>query len=59
VGASAQHFVDQVRLATDGKAPWAPTPLPAAPDFADWLADFRDAATAGKRLADLYFLERS
>lgn len=49
----AGRFVDQVHQAIDGKAPWAPVPLPAPQDLANWLSEFPDAATRGSSLADL------
>jgi hypothetical protein len=55
--ASAESFVKQVGLALRGDAPWAPTPLPSAPDLADWLVEFPEAATAGKSLADLSMIK--
>lgn len=55
--ASAEGFVKQVDLALRGEAPWAPTPLPSAPDLAEWLTEFPEAAMAGKSLADLSMIK--
>jgi predicted nucleic acid-binding protein len=54
---TAERFVNQVRLALNGEAPWAPTPLPAQPDLADWLTEFPDAATRRQSLADLSMIK--
>lgn len=53
----ARRFVDQVRQAVNGEAPWAPVPLPAPQDLAKWLAEFPDAATRGASLADLSMIK--
>jgi hypothetical protein len=49
----AERFVEQVRLAVRGEAPWTPTPLPSFQDLDDWLAEFPDAGMRGLSLADL------
>lgn len=53
----AERFVEQVQFAIEGTAPWTPTPLPAAQDFAAWLADFPDAAMRALSLADLSIIK--
>jgi hypothetical protein len=54
---AAVRFVEQVRLAVDGKSPWTPTPLPGAEELASWLAEFPDRAMRGVSLADLSIIK--
>lgn len=50
---TARHFVDQVRKALAGEAPWKPCPLPVPQELGNWLDRFPDAAMRGQSLADL------
>jgi hypothetical protein len=50
---TARYFVDQVRKALAGEAPWKPCPLPVPQELGDWLDRFPDAAMRGQSLADL------
>lgn len=50
---TAERFVDQVRKALAGDAPWKPCPLPVPGELGDWLDRFPDAAMCGQSLADL------
>jgi hypothetical protein len=53
----AQNFVEQVRQAFTGEAPWTPTPLHNADEFVRWLAEFPDAAMRGVSLGDLAIIK--
>jgi predicted nucleic acid-binding protein len=50
---AAERFVQQVRAAFTGEAPWTPTPMPLPEDFAAWLDGFPDHAMRGIGLGDL------
>jgi hypothetical protein len=50
---AAQRFVEAVRDALDGKAPWTPTPMPDARELVRWLDDFPDSASRGLGFAVL------
>lgn len=49
----AEQFVNQVRDAISGKAPWTPTPLHGAHKMMVWLEDFPDWANRGSGFGDL------
>lgn len=55
--AIAELFIEQVRMAIEGRAPWKPCPLPETQDLADWLDQFPDAAMRGESLADLSIIQ--
>jgi hypothetical protein len=50
---TALRFVEQVRLAVAGDAPWRTTPMPRPEDLAIWLDEFPEQAKFGLSLADL------
>lgn len=50
---TAERFVEQVRKALDGTAPWTPARPIAIADIADWLQGFADHAMAGRGLGDV------
>lgn len=54
---TARRFVDQVRKAVNGDAPWAPTPLPSVQATLEWLDGFPDHAMRGVSLADLSIIK--
>lgn len=50
---AAETFVDEVRKALDGTAPWVPARPIAIDDIGDWLQGFPDHAMAGRGLGDV------
>jgi len=54
---AAQRFIDQVRQALNGEAPWVVTPIPDAPSWRTWLNDFPDSAMRGLGFADLTIIK--
>jgi hypothetical protein len=54
---SAMRFVEQVRLAVAGLAPWRTTPIPQPEDLAIWLDEFPERAMCGLSLADLSMIK--
>ncbi|MEZ4866887.1 MAG: hypothetical protein R3C14_36535 [Caldilineaceae bacterium] len=53
----AQHFVEQVRQAFTGRAPWTPTPFDSLDEFSTWLDQFPDQAMLGSGLGDLSIIK--
>ena len=53
----ARIFVEQVRGAFEGEAPWTPTPVTAQTELVSWLHEFPDAAMRGLTFADLSIVE--
>ncbi len=49
----AQIFVEQVRGAFEGEAPWIPTPGTQHAEVVSWLEEFPEAAMRGLTFADL------
>jgi len=49
----ALQFVEQARLALEGKAPWTPTPMPEGREMLSWLDQFPDSAMQGIGFGDL------
>lgn len=49
----ARNFVEQVKKAFTGEAPWVPTPLPDIEEMAGWLNEFPDSAMRVMGLGDL------
>lgn len=56
---AAGVFVQQVRAAFSGEAPWTPTPVAATEEFTGWLSEFPDRAAAGVGLGDLSIIKTS
>lgn len=54
---TALRFVEQVRLAVAGLAPWRTTPIPRPEDLAIWLDEFPERAKCGLSLADLSMIK--
>jgi len=54
---TALRFVEQVRLAVAGLAPWRTTPIPRPEDLAVWLDAFPEQAMRGLSLADLSMIK--
>lgn len=54
---AAELFVQEVRKAFAGEAPWTVTPLPDRTKVDLWLADFPDLATRGLSLADATIID--
>lgn len=50
---AAQRFVQQVRMAFGGDAPWVPTPLQGHDELLSWLDQFPDSAMTGMGFSDL------
>lgn len=55
--AVATRFVDQVRMALEGDAPWVVTPLPEKEMWLDWLGEFPERAVAGIGIGDLTLIK--
>lgn len=55
--ARAQTFVEQVRAAFLGEAPWTPTPFDTSEEFSVWLSTFPDHAMRGSGLGDLSIIK--
>lgn len=55
--AVARCFVEQVREAYSGEAPWSPTPFHDGTDLTRWLDTFPDEAARGVGLGDLSILQ--
>ncbi|HEX6042769.1 hypothetical protein [Longimicrobium sp.] len=53
----AEAFVDSVRAAFSGDAPWAATLVPETGDFISWLEEFPDRASTGVGMADLSIIK--
>lgn len=53
----AQRFVDQVKMALNGQAPWKPIKFPAQKDLMQWLDDFPNQAEAQKGFGDFSILK--
>ena len=53
----AALFVDQVRLAFLGQAPWTPTPFDNSEEFLTWLSEFPDWAMSGSGIGDLSIIK--
>jgi len=54
---AANRFVEQVRMALNGDAPWVVTPLPDKQVWLDWLGEFPDRAGAGVGIGDLTIIK--
>ncbi len=54
---AARRFVDEVRKAITGDAPWTATPLPDAQALLGWLDEFPDQAMREVSLADLSIIK--
>jgi hypothetical protein len=54
---AAEVFVDQVRAAFSGNAPWTPTLVPEPEDFVTWLDEFPDHAGRGVGMGDLSIIK--
>jgi hypothetical protein len=54
---AAQRFVEQVRQAIRGQAPWVVTPMPDANDWLAWLDEFPDSAMRGVSIGDLTIIK--
>lgn len=54
---TAELFVQQVRAAFAGTAPWSPTLVPEPEDFMQWLAGFPDHAARGVGMGDLSIIQ--
>jgi hypothetical protein len=54
---TAELFVEQVRKAFHGEAPWTPTPFDNAKEFSIWLAQFPDQAMRGSGIGDLSIIK--
>lgn len=55
--ARAQTFVDQVKAAFLGQAPWTPTPFDTSEEFSLWLSTFPDHAMGGSGIGDLSIIK--
>jgi hypothetical protein len=53
----AEIFVNQVKQAFLGKAPWTPTPFDNDKEFSEWLAQFPDQAMRGSGIGDLSIIK--
>ncbi|MBK1707249.1 PIN domain-containing protein [Halochromatium glycolicum] len=53
----AERFVEQVRLALEGKSPFKPLRFLDEPDFLVWLQDFPEHASRGSGLGDLSIIQ--
>lgn len=53
----AETFVEQVKLALSGEAPWTPTSVPDAERLADWLTEFPEHAMREISLGDLTIIK--
>jgi len=53
----AEVFVEQVREAFAGRAPWTPTPMSPPEELAAWLGEFPDHAMRGTGLGDLSIIK--
>ena len=49
----AERFVEEVRMALDGTAPWVPAKPIDIGDIAEWLDEFPDHAMRGRGLGDV------
>lgn len=54
---TAERFVEQVRGALEGDAPWTLTPMPAAKHILDWIDQFPDCAKREIGFGDLSILQ--
>lgn len=50
-------FVEQVRAALEGEAPWRPTQLPDNEKISEWLNEFPDNAMRGLGIGDLSIIK--
>lgn len=50
---AAERFVEQIRAALEGEAPWKPLNLPSHHDLSAWLLDFPDSAMRQVGMGDL------
>lgn len=53
----AEQFVEQVKMAFSGDAPWTPTRVPDLELLAEWLTEFPDRAMQGISLGDLTIIK--
>lgn len=55
--ATAKTFVEQVKAAFAGDAPWTPTPFDTSEEFSVWLSTFPDHAMRGSGIGDLSIIK--
>lgn len=55
--AAAWRFVEQVKGAMEGKAPWSPMDFPLEHEMRDWLGEFPDRAAQGVSIGDLSIIK--
>ena len=53
----ARKYVDQVREALNGTAPWRPTQPPSTEMMASWIDEFPDSAMRGAGIGDLSIIK--